>query len=92
MAIKTQQEILESLVNDHREIQLSRQASIRVLEKMEAAGKGHVVLNKNFDAQTMQMKEITVSSRLKEMRELADMDERKLEALEEIYKEHGGTL
>ena len=90
--MKTQRETLVGLYNDQLVLVLNRKASLRMLQKMDPAKK----LTVTFDNQTMQMKEVTVQSRLAEMSEAMDIDQARLEELtlmiSELDKENEGGL
>lgn len=75
MEMKTQREILVGLYNEQLELVLNRKAGLRVLQKMEPSR----VLTTLFDQATMQMKQVTVQSRLGEMSEAMELDQARLE-------------
>lgn len=83
MEIKTRQEILISLLNDQQEVVLNREASLRMLRKMEPKQ----VLTVKVDMATMQPQTITVEKRLQEMEEAMVHDQARLEAFKEMLAE-----
>lgn len=83
MEIKTSLETLQSLYNDQLELVLNRRAGVRILEKMNPER----VLNRDFDPQTMQMKETTVKDRLETFRETLELDEMRLKEYELMIEE-----
>lgn len=87
MEMKTQRETLVELYNEQLALVLNRKASLRMLQKMVPSK----VLTKVFDQGTMQMKEVTVQSRLAEMSEAMDLDQARLEELTLMINEIDST-
>lgn len=83
MEQKTRREILISLLNDQMEVVLNREASIRILKKMDP----RMIITTKVDMTTMQPQTITAESRLKEMEDAMIHDKARLEAFEEMLKE-----
>ena len=83
MDTKNRLETLVSLRDQQLELVLSREAGLRVLQKMDPTR----VLTTTPDLETMQPKVVTAGSRLKEMRENLEVDQMRLEAYDEMIKE-----
>lgn len=83
MEMKTQRETLVELYNEQLALVLNRKASLRMLQKMPM----HKVLTKVFDQPTLQMREVTVQSRLAEMSEAMELDQGRLDELSLMLSE-----
>jgi len=83
MEKKTRQEILTSLLNDQMEVVVNREASVRMLKKMDP----RMVITQKVDMTTMQPQTVTAESRLKEMEEGLVIDKARLEVFEEMLAE-----
>lgn len=83
MEKKTRREILISLLNDQQEVVVNREASVRMLEKMDPK----TIITTKVDMHTMQPETITVEKRLREMKEGLTFDKARLEVFEEMLKE-----
>ncbi len=83
MEKKTRAEILVSLYNEQLEVVINREASLRMLKKMDP----RQVLTTKLDVGSMQPTTITAESRLKEMESAMVHDKARLEAFEEMMKE-----
>lgn len=81
--MKTQRETLVELYNEQLALVLNRKASLRMLQKMPM----HKVLTKVFDQPTLQMREVTVQSRLAEMSEAMELDQGRLDELSLMLSE-----
>ena len=83
MERKTRAEILVSLFNEQLEVVINREASIRMLKKMDPK----LVLTMKVDMATMQPQTITAESRLQEMEQAMIHDQARLTAFEEMISE-----
>lgn len=75
------------LYNEQLALVLNRKASLRVLNKMNPTK----VLTRVLDQGTMQMREVTVQSRLAEMSEAMELDQARLEEYALMIKESSET-
>lgn len=87
MELKTRREILTSLLNDQMEVVVNREASVRMLKKMDPK----TVITQKVDMATMQPQTITAESRLKEMEEGLVIDKARLETFQEMLSDESET-
>lgn len=86
MEKKTQLETLVSLRNDQLEKVINRRVSVRMLEELAKTDPNRV-LAVTPDLDTLTPKPVTVRGRLKEMEENLQLDEQRLQVLDQMITE-----
>jgi len=79
---KEDKEIISDLIDEQKAVLFNREATLNMLLKMPPGE----VLTEIFDYKTMEGKKILVKDKTDEVRKNLEIDRRRLEALQSLYK------